>query len=294
MPQATARRFLGHRAAIYALAPGARDGTFLTAGGDGWIAEWNVDDPENGQLIAKTEAQIFSLERIDADRSLVAGNMNGGLHFIREGTSTDVLHHRKGVYGLLNVGEWLFTLGGGGTIIRWDAVAKRPLESMQLSTAALRCIDYSPERNELAVGSSDHRIHLLDATDFTLKNTLSARHENSVFCLRYGPDGRKIFSGGRDAHLAVSELSTGAFHRIPAHNFTVNALAFRPDNQVFATASRDRTIKLWDTNTLELLKVLETVRDEGHRNSVNDLLWLGDRLVSVSDDRSGIVWSFTE
>jgi len=51
----------GHRAAVYALAPGKDERHFLSAGGDGWVAEWNLDDPETGQLAASTEVQIFSL-----------------------------------------------------------------------------------------------------------------------------------------------------------------------------------------------------------------------------------------
>lgn len=285
---------MGHRAAVYALAPGAAPGSFLTAGGDGWVARWSVDNPEHGQLVARTEAQLFALARLDASDTFAAGNMHGGLHFLRGGTSTDVLHHRRGVYGLLVVRGVLLSVGGDGKITRWNSEGARALETLQLSTAALRSIDYSPARNELAVGSSDHRIYLLDATTLSLRQTLSNRHDNSVFCVKYHPDGRRLVSGGRDAHLAVSTLETDDFHRIPAHNFTVNALAFRPDGRILATASRDRTIKLWDAATFELLKVLETVRDDGHRNSVNDLLWMDRRLVSVSDDRTGIVWSFAE
>ncbi|MBK8425147.1 MAG: hypothetical protein IPL27_03820 [Lewinellaceae bacterium] len=57
----------------------------------------------------------------------------------------------------------------------------------------------------------------------------------------------------------------------------------------FATASRDKTLKIWDSATFTLLKVVDTIRDGGHINSVNRLLWLPECLVSASDDRSAIL-----
>jgi WD40 repeat protein len=76
-----------------------------------------------------------------------------------------------------------------------------------------------------------------------------------------------------------------------AHLFTLNHIAFSPDGHLFATASRDKTFKIWDAQTYELLKVVDTLRLGGHINSVNRLLWHGGGLISVSDDRRAIIWS---
>ncbi len=61
---------------------------------------------------------------------------------------------------------------------------------------------------------------------------------------------------------------------------------------MFATASRDKTLKVWETEGFQLLKVLEGRRDGGHSHSVNRLLWtnFNNWLVSCSDDRSIILW----
>jgi WD40 repeat protein len=59
---------------------------------------------------------------------------------------------------------------------------------------------------------------------------------------------------------------------------------------MFATASRDKTIKLWDFSSGRLLKVLDTVRYGGHVNSVNRLLWVDNVLLSASDDRTVSIW----
>lgn len=289
----------GHKAAIYALAPGRDARHILSAGSDGWIVEWNLDNPETGRVVANVETQVFSLYAIPEQQLLVAGNMNGGVHWIdleHPDRTRNIQHHQKGVYDLQYYGEWLFSAGGDGVLTRWDARESRAMESLQLSNRALRSVAVSEKRNELAVGASDGAIYFLDAGTLALKHTLPGAHGHSVFVVAYSPNHRYLLSGGRDAMLRVWDLENKhtLLSEQPAHWFTVNHLVFSPDGRFFATASRDKTIKIWDTETFQLLKVLETIRDGGHLNSVNRLLWMPDCLISASDDRSVVLWTVSD
>lgn len=286
----------GHNASIFSVVAGPGRRHFLSGAGDGWVAEWDLDDPETGRLIAKVETQIFSLLFLEEQHKVVVGNMNGGVHWVdldNPQTTKNIAHHRKGVFDIKRVGGYIFSAGGGGMLTRWSADEGRSLESVQLTNQSLRCIDYDAERNELAVGSSDNSIYFLDAGTLELREQWTGAHDNSVFTVRYAPDGKHLFSGGRDAHLKVwnrKEGRTVADH--PAHWFTINDIAIHPEGHWLATGSRDKTIKIWDAHSFELLKVLETARDGGHVNSVNRLFWSPYRnyLISCSDDRSMIVW----
>lgn len=287
----------GHRAAIYALAPGRDERHFLTGGGDGWIVEWNMDDPENGKLVALIEDRVFSLCRLPGQNRLVAGNMTGGVHWIDLDAPTQTLnvqHHiNKGVFDVLAVGQWVFTAGGDGLLTRWEAATGRTLESLQLSGLALRSLSYSEQRSELAVGASDHSIYVLDVQSFKIKKVICEAHSNSVFAVSWSPDSRRLVSGGRDAMLKIWDASDdfALGKALPAHLFTINNIAWSPDGRLLATASRDKTVKIWDAATFELLKVIDSMRVGGHVNSANRLLWLPDALVSCSDDRTAVIWS---
>jgi WD40 repeat protein len=88
-------------------------------------------------------------------------------------------------------------------------------------------------------------------------------------------------------------LSNNNFEELPtqaAHLFTVNDIAYHPNGKFFATASRDKTIRIWDAVSFVLLKVIDSIRNAGHLKSVNRLLWVDDVLISCSDDRSIIAW----
>lgn len=290
----------GHNASIFALTRGKDSNHFRSGAGEGWVAEWDFRAPENGQLIAKVDAQIFSLCNIVNENRLVAGNMNGGAHWVNldnPDETKNVLSHKKGIYGLLQIGEFLYSAGGDGMLTKWLISDSKTLESIHLSNQPLRCVEYSKKRQEIAVGASDNRIYLLDAATLSLKKTIENAHQNSVFSLKYHPDNQHLVSGGRDAHLNVWDLNDECkkVSSQPAHWFTINDIAFHPNGEFFATASRDKTIKIWNVKTFELLKVLDTIRDGCHVNSVNALYWstFNNYLVSGSDDRSIIIWEIS-
>ena len=289
----------GHNGAIYALRPGLETGSFLSAGGDGWLVAWQYAEPELGRVIARIEGRIFSFLPLPEQRWIVAGDMNGGVHWIdleQPDRTIGVAHHRKGVFGLALYRDQLLSLGGAGKLTRWSVAERRTLESLQLSGQSLRAIARHPQLPEAAIGASDGRIYIVDLEQFRLRHTIPAAHTNSVFCLQYSPDGKRLYSGGRDAHLRSWSTWEGYApeHALPAHLYTVNHLTHSPDGRYLATAARDKTVKLWRADTLELLKVLDGVRDRGHFNSVNTLLWNEQGLFSAGDDRSILWWKSLE
>lgn len=290
----------GHQGALYALALSHKAGCFLSAGGDGWITEWQIADTETGRVVAQVNDKIFSLCVPPAEWPeplILAGTMSGGLHWINRdepALTRNIQHHPKGIFDILWLDGEVLSLDGSGFLTRWDPVSKRAVESLQLSHRALRCIAHNEQQQLLAIGASDGNIYYLNSTDWSLMDKVSA-HEHSVFSLAWTPDGQRLISGGRDAMLRVWEHRRTQVSAQPAHWYTINHIALSPDGKHAATASRDKTIRIWNISDMTLVKTLETIRDLGHINSVNRLLWYDHQtLLSCSDDRTVIVWEKEE
>jgi WD40 repeat protein len=79
---------------------------------------------------------------------------------------------------------------------------------------------------------------------------------------------------------------------VVAHLFAINNLDFSPDGKHFVTCSLDKSIKVWRTADLTLLKVIDKARHAGHGTSVNRVLWTTykDQVLSASDDRTISSW----
>jgi len=286
----------GHNAAIYALRT-APDG-FYSAAADGLLVHWHQDDVNFGRAVANVEGGKFLSFDTPEDGGLVAGTLDGGVHWLYPDEPDRNLHvaqHTRGVFAVERVGEEVFTAGGDGVLTRWNATTGRTVESLPVSANSLRSIAFYPEKDLLAVGASDGMIYTLHRHSLELTGKHKA-NEPSVFSVAFQPNigwGR-VISGGRDAQLRAFDLAfvkSSKFNTIDAHNSTINDLAFSPSGKYLATASRDKTVKLWDAETWKLLKVCEVVRDRGHVNSVNCLLWLDDEtLITAGDDRRILTW----
>lgn len=285
----------GHRDAVYTVQPAAESREFFSGAGDGMIVRWSLEDPENGDLIAKLPNSVYALHYLRDSEILVAGHNYDGIHLLDWKNKKEVASLNLTTAAIFDIQELdghLFVGSGDGVITRVDLRNLAIPARKKASEKSARTIAVNSARGEIAVGFSDYSIRVYDA-DLSLKYEWQA-HENSVFSLRFTPDGKRLLSGSRDARLKAWDVESGytKAEEVVAHLYAINHIEFSPDGKHFVTCSMDKSIKVWDAQTLTLLKVIDRARHAGHATSVNKLLWTDHhgQLVSASDDRSISVW----
>ena len=144
------------------------------------------------------------------------------------------------------------------TEAQWTAAAEAvPPRTGLAGEIQHRMSRYGPYNRGLATAiSADNRLfatgHALgfvlvfDLTSDAPPRVIEA-HVGDVFSLEFTPDGR-LLSGGLDGKLFVWDPATGdrlaAFYE---HSRGIECIAMSPDGSRFATASADRTVRVWDT-----------------------------------------------
>ncbi len=294
----------GHKGAIYTLCGDSDPHCFYSAGGDGWIVKWDVRRPETGTAIAQVPTQIFAMCYLPDVHLLAVGSMQGVLYFIDLASSQVIpptLQLTGSIYALACSREQLYIGTGKGQLYIYCLQTQQIKATTPISEKSIRCITLHPFLPCLAIGSSDHLIHLYHLTKHVII-PVSCEHESSIFSLLFHPNGEKLLSGSRDAHIGVWKWKTNTHQtfnlsfqqKIPAHHFTINHLISKHDGTLFFSASRDKSIKIWQTEKMQLLKVIDQSKEglPTHKNSINRLLWFPEYnyLISGSDDRSIMIY----
>jgi WD40 repeat protein len=287
----------GHQDCVYTLEPSSDDAVFFSGAGDGMVVKWDLNDPENGEMIAKLPNSVYALSYHPDSGLLAAGHNYEGIHLLdwknkKEAGSLQLT--KSAIFDIASFGKYLLVASGDGTLKKIAVADLLTVASNQATDKSARCIAIEEQRGEVAVGYSDNFIRVFDLDSLKLKFEWMA-HASSVFTVRYAPGGRYLMSGSRDARLKAWDVASDyrLAGEVVAHMYAINHLDFSPDGKHFVTCSMDKSLKVWNFEALSLVKVIDRARHAGHATSVNKVLWTAhhDQLVSASDDRSISVWN---
>ena len=170
-------------------------------------------------------------------------------------------------------------------------------------------VAYSPCGDKLAVGDATGIIHIIDPqSSYKEEKQLYITEDlfdwpalvrYLVMDISWSPDGKRIAAAYSDRSIKIWDTATGGCIKdFPAHNNTLRSISWSPDGTKIASSSNyysysggersNDTIKVWDANTLELLKTLY------HNKNVCDIAWHPDnsQLASCCDFESSVmIWN---
>ncbi len=266
-PSAT---LLGCKGQVRALAFNS-SGDRLAAGDDRLVRVWDLSGP--GELLWTGRAHRYPVRTLcfGPDGILASGSADhtAWLWDVRTGaTLGKPLEHQDSVQALCFSGGGKRLLAGSadGTATLWDVRSGRrlgpPLEHQDAAWATA----FSPTADTVLTGTRDGSLRLWKPAREALPYRELSHADDAVLAAALSPDPSAplLVTGGSRGMVRVWNVQTDERLFPPpshsdraAHADDVWAVSFSPDGRLFATGSRDGTVKIWDANRFEVVRALD-------------------------------------
>ena len=147
----------------------------------------------------------------------------------------------------------------GETIRLWDVQTGDSKASFGNHTSSLSSVIFSPDGKTVASEDTDGNVALWDAQTGRHKAAIDTERGYSTFmrfrpggyALAFSPDG-SLLSSTLKTTIQLLDANTGEEKvKLEGHTGFILTAAFSPDGATLVSASRDKTIRVWDTRTGE-------------------------------------------
>jgi WD40 repeat protein len=248
------KSFKGHNGEIKSIAfvPGKNE--FYTSGYDGKVLKWSTEGQSQTFQIVYSGTDIIDVLAVSPDASwLACGSGTSSIKMIPLKGNTiqyDLTGHKGKIKSLIFSfdGRYLYSAGLDGIVLKWD-IAARTSKNVASGNVQITSIDISSKGDMLAGISSDGRVIVWDPEKNTDIFTIPTTGRN-IKVIRFKPDKNIIALGDANGNVELWDIAgRNKISDVKAHNAQVNDIRFNQVYNQMATASNDKTLKLF--NNLE-------------------------------------------
>ncbi|MBD2169411.1 hypothetical protein H6G04_34175 [Calothrix membranacea FACHB-236] len=155
-----------------------------------------------------------------------------------------------------NDGKTLAT-GSADSVKLWNVWTNKCLKTFDDNSTRVRTLAFSPDHKTL-VGSSDNQsIKAWDVETGKCLRSVKTAPTGAIWAVKFTPDGQTVMSCGTDK-IQLWNLGNGepqmTLHE-PHHR--IRSLAYSPDKNLIAVGSDDQLVRLWNTQTGEIIKTFQ-------------------------------------
>ncbi|MBW4578088.1 MAG: hypothetical protein KME42_00755 [Tildeniella nuda ZEHNDER 1965/U140] len=305
----------GHAACVWSVVFHPDGKTLFSAGEDNVIRRWQIASGLCVQTLTGHQHWVRAIAISPDGQQLVSGSDDQTLKLwdVTTGNCLATLsgHHKPVTAVAFRAdGKTLASSSYDQTLKLWCVASQHCLQTLQKHTNFVWSVAFHPTQPLLASGGEDYTARLWDLQTGQCTKTLQG-HSNSIYtiCLTnpggnvLGTSQNLLASGHEDQTIKLWDFhpqtlnptsNPQPFRVLRGHAGRIFSITFAPlahapsaDGQMLASASADRTIKLWNPHTGQCLKTLH-----GHTSWVWAIAFHpnGKQLASASYDHTLKLW----
>eukprot|EP01083_Nonionella_stella_P003016 8595_1 len=190
-------------------------------------------------------------------------------------------------------GQRIVAVGKGkdekGKVFPWNTNNK--LGTLGGATKGFLCCDFKPNRPfRVITGSEDFGVYYYKGPPFKFEN-VSKDHDNYVQAVKFRPDGSVYITASSDKRIIAYDAKTatkikvicdGKKNKKTHHIGSIYELAWSPDGKRFISSSADKTCKVWNYESGDLLHTFRFADKPSIADMQVSCLWMDKYLLSVS------------
>ncbi|SCW00335.1 LAFE_0C01926g1_1 [Lachancea fermentati] len=144
-------------------------------------------------------------------------------------------------------GSRVVTASEDGRIKLWDVISGFCLVTFKEHTSAVTAVQFAKRGQLLFSSSLDGTVRVWDLIRYRNFRTFTAAERIPFNCLAADPTGEVVCAGSVDSFdIHVWSVQTGQLvETLSGHEGPVSCLSFSSENSVLASASWDKTIRIW-------------------------------------------------
>lgn len=177
---------------------------------------------------------------------------------LARGTALSPVFHQSPIADVIFAADVasLLVVTESGKVSRWWRSPDPPfLLTQQDGSVRFAALDATGRR--AVIGCADRRLKVWDVDQQSLVQTLDNSGE-AIAAGTLSPDGRRAVTAGYGSGIVLWDLvemkSLGKHY---GHEKRVWAFDFAPDNNTFASASDDKTVRIWTSGSKKTIRTLE-------------------------------------
>lgn len=295
------RTLVGHTDPVtgIALTPDGR--RVVSASEDHTARVWDLD---SGAAVRKLKgfARTVTAVAVSPDGAIAVGGLRDGRLVVWRLEDGAVLRTLSGLIegemrAVAITPDGRGVVAAGDTTVKvWDLEAGELLRTLDGDSSGVRAIAISPDGTRAVCGGST-TLRIWDLQNGALSRVIAAGYpettnvwtiHHEVTAVALTPDANRVVVASWSRVVLVQLEPLGVVHEFAGHTSEVTAVAVTPDGARMVSGSRDRTLKMWDLESGELLLTLE-----GHSDLITAIAITpdGTRAVSGCADQAIKVWN---